>query len=133
MKNLYPKIFVLAVLLAFAGCGDDSSDDDDGGGSDASTGGEVVTISTADGNLVFMPADITISAGDTVRFEMTSTHNAIEVTEETYNARGTTPIEGGFEVDFGETASVTFTTPGVHYYVCAPHAALDMIGTITVE
>ena len=91
------------------------------------------TINTSDYNNDFTPQDLTIAVGDTVRFVMTATHNAIEVTQETYDSRGTTPIDGGFQVTFGETQDVTFTEVGTHYYVCTPHVTMGMIGTITVE
>ena len=91
------------------------------------------TINTSDSNNDFTPQDLTIAVGDTVRFVMTSTHNAIEVSQETYDARGIDPLSGGFQVGFGETQDVTFTEAGIHYYVCTPHVTLGMIGTITVE
>ncbi|MEM7433992.1 MAG: plastocyanin/azurin family copper-binding protein [Myxococcota bacterium] len=117
------RFFLLATALTIVACGDSNETGGDG----------VTTVNTEDGILVFMPEDITISTGDTVRFVMTDTHNALEVSQETYDARGTTPLEGGFEVDFGQTGEVTFDTPGVHYYVCTPHATVGMIGTITVR
>lgn len=119
------RLSILCAALTVVACGG-SSDNADGGGG-------VTTVNTEDSILVFMPEDITISAGDTVRFVMTETHNALEVSRETYDARGTTPLDGGFEVDFGQTGEVTFDTPGVHYYVCTPHVTVGMIGTITVE
>ena len=84
-------------------------------------------------NMDFMPADLVIAVGDTVEFVMHRSHNAIEVSQETYESRGRTPLDGGFAVDYGTTALITFTEAGVHYYVCQPHASVDMVGTITVE
>ena len=81
----------------------------------------------------FAPENLVIPAGSIVRFEMSTTHNAIEVSKAIYDSRGTTPLEGGFAVQFGETVEVTFAEPGIHYYVCQPHVNMDMIGTITVE
>jgi plastocyanin len=80
-----------------------------------------------------MPEDLTIAVGDTVRFKMSSSHNAIEVSQSTYESGATKPLEGGFQVDYGETLDVIFEQAGTHYYVCQPHVTLDMIGTITVE
>ncbi|HCH63646.1 MAG TPA: halocyanin, partial [Deltaproteobacteria bacterium] len=91
------------------------------------------TVTSTDGSMDFSPADLVISVGDTVRFEMSATHNAVEVSEATYDSRGTDALEGGFYVDFGQTGEVLFEEPGVHYYVCTPHVRIDMIGTITVE
>ena len=81
----------------------------------------------------FTPENLTIAVGDCVNFVMSATHNAVEVSEETYNSRGATPLAGGFAVQFGETEEVCFTQAGVHYYVCQPHIAMDMVGTITVQ
>ena len=81
----------------------------------------------------FMPEDITVPVGTTVRFEMSSTHNAVEVSQETYEDRGSAALEGGFIVNFGETKDVTFDEAGIHFYVCQPHVGMDMVGTITVE
>ena len=81
----------------------------------------------------FSPADITIAVGDSVLFEMSSTHNAVEVSKETYDAKGSAALEGGFNVGFGETQEVQFNEAGIHYFVCTPHAGGGMIGTITVE
>jgi plastocyanin len=128
--NILLKIFALSAALAVTACGDSSSDS---GGAGGDPGGEVATILTMDSSLEFMPADITISAGDTVRFVMTATHNAIQVSMEAYDARQVTPLPGGFQVDFGDTEDITFDQPGVYYYVCTPHVTFDMVGTITVE
>ena len=124
ITNNILRLLVLTGALTLAACGDSNS---------ASEGGQTTTISTMDSSLQFMPADITISVGDTVRFVMTSTHNAIEVSKETYDAREAAPLSGGFQVDFGETDEITFATPGTYYYVCTPHVTLDMVGTITVQ
>ena len=116
MKYL-SKFFLLACLtLACAACGDSG-----------------VVVDTSDRSMEFMPADLTISVGDTVTFNMTSTHNAIEISKDTYDAGGIDALAGGFAVDYGETKDVTFTEAGVHYYVCQPHVTVGMLGTITVE
>ena len=81
----------------------------------------------------FSPEDLTIAVGDCVTFELSMTHNAIEVSEDTYNSRGTQALDGGFQVGFGETSTIRFGEPGVHYYICVPHVNGDMVGTITVE
>ena len=90
-------------------------------------------VTTAEGEMKYTPENLTIKVGDTVRFSMTAAHNAIEVSKETYDARGRTPVAGGFLVYFSETKEVTFEDVGMHYYVCTPHVTADMVGTITVE
>ncbi len=99
---------------------------------DASTG-TVYEVTTADGEMKYTPENLTIKVGDTVRFSMSAAHNAIEVSKETYDARGRTPVAGGFLIYFSETKEITFEDVGMHYYVCTPHVTADMVGTITVE
>jgi hypothetical protein len=79
----------------------------------------------------FSPDDIEINLGDTVVFQLASSHNAVEVSLATWNANGNTPLPG-FSVPFGG-GMVTGLTAGVHYYVCAPHASGGMKGKITVN
>ena len=95
---------------------------------------EFVVTSTdeSEGYLNFTPKDLTVPVGATVKFVMSNTHNAIEVSQETFENRQSTPLDGGFQVKFGETKEVTFYEVGVHYYVCTPHVSMDMVGTITV-
>ena len=147
MKKM--TIYALALGFVLSGCGDsestDSTADDQTGEPATSTpatttsftapGDDVTvyTVTTTDPSMDFEPEDITIAAGDAVKFEMSSTHNAIEVSEEVYNDRGVTPLSDGFQISFGETGWVTFNEPGVYYYVCQPHVMIEMIGTVTVE
>jgi len=103
------------------------------------TCGTVHTVTTTDDTsdmevyMDFTPEDLTIAVGDCVNFVMSNTHNAVEVSQETYDSGGITPLDDGFEVDYGETLEVYFGEAGSHYYVCQPHAGMEMIGTITVE
>ena len=78
----------------------------------------------------FSPSSLTINAGDTVIFDLGSIHDAMEVSEETWNANGNTP-DGGFTVPFGG-GTIVLEQLGIHYYVCEPHASLGMKGTIEV-
>ena len=121
MRQLSTLLMSVAVLSLTA-CGDDTTEE-----------GFDHLISTEDASLEFSQPDLTIAVGDVVRFQMSSTHNAIEVAQETYDNRETTALDGGFEVDFGETANLTFDEAGTFYYVCQPHVEMDMVGTITVE
>jgi plastocyanin len=78
----------------------------------------------------FTPATITIPLGDTVVFEITNDHDAVEVSQATYNANGSTALSGGFSVSFGGGTIVP--TLGDHWYVCTPHASMGMKGIIKV-
>lgn len=79
----------------------------------------------------FSPASLSINLGDTVIFSIASSHNAVEVSQATWNGNGNTPLSGGFSVPFGG-GTVVPTSTGTYYYVCSPHASLGMKGTITV-
>ena len=92
------------------------------------TFGATVTITNV--GFAFSPDDVTINFGDVVDFQLESTHNAVEVSEATWLANGNTALPG-FSVPFGG-GQVTDLTPGVHYYVCQPHASGGMKGKITV-
>jgi len=82
----------------------------------------------ASGNLVFQPSEITISAGESIRFfnNMFPPHNVIvedhpELSHETLSRL---PYEY-FEVAFPESGDYT--------YWCAPHKGAGMTGIIHVE
>lgn len=106
---------------------DDATEDDD----DTAEAATTVTVSTV-GNS-FTPEELVINAGDSVEFSLGATHNAVEVSESDYSANKSTAKSGGFSVGFGGSETVTFDEPGTYYYVCAPHVALGMKGTITVQ
>ncbi|MDO9257027.1 MAG: T9SS type A sorting domain-containing protein [Bacteroidales bacterium] len=95
--------------------------------------GFCTTVTVTNSGTSFSPGTITINPGDDVNFNITDSHNAVEVSQATYNANGTTPLSGGFSVPFGGgTVPVDKLTAGIHYYVCTPHAGFGMKGTITV-
>lgn len=91
-------------------------------------GRDTVTFS----GLSFSPALITITEGDTVVFVLSAIHNAVEVSQSTWNANGTTPLGGGFSVPFGG-GEVVPSGVGTHYYICTNHAASSMKGRIIVD
>jgi len=81
----------------------------------------------------YTPDAITINVGDNVNFSIGNTHNAVEVSQATWNSNGNAPLSGGFSVPFGGgTVPSDKLTAGIHYYVCTPHAEFGMKGTITV-
>ena len=81
-----------------------------------------------DGNLVFEPAEITISAGESVHFvnNMLPPHNVIveDHPELGHEALAMMP---------GEEFDVAFPEPGDYTYWCGPHKGAGMIGTVHVE
>lgn len=89
------------------------------------------THTVLNSGISFSPAAITINLGDTVNFVLESIHNAVEVSQDTWNANGN-GSNGGFSVGLGGGIVVPQTL-GIHYYVCAPHSEFGMKGTITVS
>lgn len=91
------------------------------------------TFTINNSGTAFTPATITITVGDVVNFSLGSSHNALEVSQATWDANGNTPLSGGFSTPFGGgTVTADKLTAGIHYFVCKPHASLGMKGTITV-
>ncbi len=80
----------------------------------------------------FTPDEVSIKAGESIEFSVSSSHNVVEVSEETWHANGATS-NGGFSVDFGATKTITFRNTGMYYYVCQPHAGMGMKGKVVVE
>ena len=135
-----------AAGIALAGCssgGGSSDDDDDDSNGDDSGGGNTVTAG-AGGEFVFDPDEITISTGDTVTWEFEGgshnvcawpdMHDKVSLPD---GASGFGSMEQGGDayatVSDGETFEHTFETAGEYTYVCTPHAASGMVGTIVVE
>ena len=85
---------------------------------------------------LFEPAEISVQPGDTVRFLQTGTtpHN-VEFTAGQSGAELGDMRMGPFLLQAGETYDVVIDEQfraGQHTYVCTPHAALGMVGAITV-
>ncbi|RPI23044.1 MAG: hypothetical protein EHM61_20725 [Acidobacteria bacterium] len=95
-------------------------------------GGNPQTHTVNDVGFTFNPATVTITAGDSVQWQIASIHNVVEVTEATWNANGNTPKAGGFSTTFGG-GTVQFNTPGTYWYVCSPHASAGMKGRVIVN
>ena len=71
--------------------------------------------------LNFVPSTLNCNIGDTIFFELGGTHNAIEVSEESYNSSSSTPLENGFTFDFGSSGYIVANELKTYYYVCTPH------------
>ena len=92
--------------------------------------GQSSHLITASDYMFFTPSELTIIDDDTVYFENLTTHNAVQVTEETYNSNGTESLPNGF--DLYSDSFLVFNSPGIYYYVCTPHVEMGMKGRINV-
>ena len=88
------------------------------------------TITTS--GLNFEPSVLNCNVGDTIFFELGSSHNAIEVSEDNYNANSPSPLENGFQFGFGASSYFIASEAKTHYYVCVPHLP-QMKARIIVE
>jgi len=82
----------------------------------------------------FTPDTLWIVVGDDVDFSLESSHDVLEVSQETWDANGTIPLESGFALDFGGGfVSMDKLEVGTHWYICPEHAETGMKGVIIVE
>lgn len=79
----------------------------------------------------YTPDTITVNLGDTIKFDVGSSHPTTEVDLTTYNANGSTPLSGGFSFPTGQGFFVT-TTAGQMFYICDNHISQGMKGMIVV-
>ena len=143
-----------AVGVALAGCGGggDGGDGGDGGGDGGGgDGGGGTTVDMTD-DLVYDPASVTVSVGDTVTWENVGSvgHSVTAYAENIpdgaeYWASGDFDSEqaardayapgdaGAGDVPGGESWSHTFETAGTHEYFCIPHESAGMVGTVEVQ
>ena len=96
-----------------------------------STSAETHTVkmlnSGEDGYMVFEPAVIKISVGDTVKFEATDmAHNSASI--QGMIPSGAKPWTGLMSRDI----SVDFVEEGIYVYQCTPHLLMAMVGVIQV-
>ena len=82
----------------------------------------------------FTPSDLSINKGDTVYFHWSDTNMAHNVAQSSsadsneYDGQGWRSGEASTTVDF----NVTFDNVGTFFYICEPHAAAGMKGSIKV-
>jgi len=83
--------------------------------------------SGAAGAMVFEPAFVKVSPGDSVTFAPTNpSHNAESITS--MMPAGATP----FKATVNQAITVKFTKPGVYGIKCAPHLGLGMVALVQV-
>ena len=69
----------------------------------------------------FSPNLISCGLGDTVFFELGSTHNLLEVSELDYSNNNSQLINNGFQVDYGGSGYLVMNESKTYYFVCTPH------------
>jgi len=121
MKNI--NCILLALFLLASACKKESV-------STSINTSDLITITTP--GMYFEPSLLTCNVGDTIIFNLGSTHNALEVSEENYNNNNAAFTDNGFYFDFGETGYFIPNESKTYYYVCAPHLP-DMKGVIIVQ
>jgi plastocyanin len=94
-------------------------------------GGEITDVSLTN-DLQFVPSEVVIHVGDTVRWTNTGSifHTVTSGTDSSELAAGALfdqPMPAGAVFEF------TFTTPGTFPYFCRPHEDFGMRGTVVVN
>ena len=128
MKKIRLTVAVLAAAALVAACGDDdnSKNNDSGYGGGAATekaAGAKATNKVGMKDIKFVPADITVKAGDTVTWT-----NEESVPHDVKAEKGADFASETFGE--GKTFSYKTTAAGTIDYVCTLHPGME--GTITV-
>ena len=76
----------------------------------------------------FSPDTLFVNTGDTISFNISGSHNAVEVSQSTWLANGLAP-NGGFSIPYGGGTWIV-NSAQTYYYVCQPHASMGMKGVI---
>ena len=77
------------------------------------------TISTS--SIDFIPKEFICKLGDTIYFDLGTTHNLIEVSEENFLDNNPELINNGFEMGFGKTSFFVPEKVKTYYFVCPIH------------
>lgn len=79
------------------------------------------------GSMIFEPAAIKVSVGDTIHFK------AIDLAHNSASIEGMIPDgAAAWAGDLSKDISVTLDTEGVYVYQCDPHVVMAMVGVIQV-
>ena len=143
--NKWLTVLVSCLALALAGgCGGDDDEDGGGGGGGAATqqqppaggggaggggaggGGGARTVAVSMENIQFVPPNVTVPVGGTVRW---TNGEALQHTVTKRDGPG--PQFDSEALDEGQTFQQTFTEPGTINYFCEIHP--NQTGTITVR
>lgn len=141
----------LVAMMTLAACGGDKSGTDTsaasgatatsaapGGPAQPAAGGQVHTVDMltdpADGTNKFVPAELSVKQGDVIRYVLkTGVHNVSFLPDSNAGKSGL-PAPSPMLQAPGQTHDVPVTFgAGKYYFQCDPHAALGMIGHVTVQ
>ena len=89
------------------------------------------TQTITNSGLTFSPDTLQVTIGDNISFNISASHNAVEVSETTFNNNGSTS-NNGFNIPYGG-GSWTADSIKTYYYVCQPHVSMGMKGVIIVS
>lgn len=134
-------------LAGVAGCSSDGGSDDTGSADDESDGtspaGENEVLVGPDGSLSYSPETLTVTPGTTVTWRFESASHNVSCNPDHHEAASlpddAEPFasydgDDSFATDpAGETFEHAFEVTGEYRYVCVPHAASGMEGTVRVE
>jgi plastocyanin len=123
-RRIHNGVFVLVLALALAACSDDDP-------AEPQDGPYTGTIHILDNR--FSPANVTISAGDSVTWSWDGNDGHTV----THGSSPTSPPNASKLFDTPERTSGTFgfrfNNAGTFAYFCRPHYNMGMRGTITVQ
>jgi plastocyanin len=95
-----------------------------------SSTGQVVAVAP-EGELIFDPADFTIQAGETVRWEWQASNHNVAIESQPSGSDWSGHADQLYGA--GHVYEYTFETTGAYEYFCEPHENFGMVGSFTVE
>jgi plastocyanin len=133
MRSMLSAVWIAALAMSAAACGDDDTGPDDGGNG-GGDGNATVSVT----NNSFGPASVTVASGGRVTWNWGAgaiDHNIVPV------AANPAPLPADAAIsDAPHSYSATFTAPGIYKYYCQVHGAVDgngntsgMAGQVTVQ
>ncbi|WP_435332588.1 plastocyanin/azurin family copper-binding protein [Haloarchaeobius sp. TZWWS8] len=125
-RRAFLRVAGLSLPVALAGCL--------GGGEDEGYDAPKNTVLVGpEGEYLFAPAEITVSAGTTVTWDWKSLQHNVFVRSQPADAEWQGTGDQTKTYDPPHTYEFEFTVPGTYEYVCTPHENLGMTGTVVVK
>lgn len=130
-KEIRP-VTALAALTVFAACGDRAETGEAAGEAFVADTIEISMITDDNGNY-FEPSDVTARPGDVIRLELVSGVHNFHIPPATNPDAEDLPEPSPMLQLPGQTWDWTVDlAPGAYAFQCDPHAALGMVGNLTV-